>query len=97
MSKPTTPITLRVAECAALFDQKVPGWAAKVPLGSVDVSDVARSPLAYIIGPNWDERITSASAMEMGAFTLYTAEAEAANRAWQRQISTRRVRHRQAS
>lgn len=91
-------IALKVSKCAAFLDTKVPGWAYKVPISEVNVSDVSKSPLAYVIGPHWDEVIESNSAVEMGAylFTPYTAEVLAANRAWQRQISTRRTRHRQA-
>jgi len=89
-------ITLQIAKCAALLDSKAPGWAHRVPIGEVNVADVRKSPLAFIIGPHWETVITSKSAVEMGALLLtpYTSQVEAANRAWQRQISTRRVRHR---
>lgn len=83
-------IQAKVARCAALFDSKAPGWAIRVPLGSLDVRDVKRSPLAYVIGKDWDEKITSNSAIELGAFTLYTVEGEALNRAWQAEIALRR-------
>lgn len=81
---------VRVAECAALLDVKAPGWAARVPVGEVNVADPAKSPLAFVIGPQWDEIITAASAIELGAFVRYTGEADEANRAWRRQIVVRR-------
>lgn len=96
MTKPES-IALQVAKCAALLDAKVPGWAYRIPLGDVNVADVRKAPLAFVIGPHWDEVITSESAIKLGAFTVFTAEAEVANRAWRRQVSTRRIRHRQAS
>lgn len=95
MTEPKT-IALQVAKCAAFLDTKAPGWAYRVPIGDVNVADVRKSPLAFVIGPNWDEVITSKSAVEMGVLLLtpYTSLVEAANRAWQRQIATRRVRYR---
>jgi hypothetical protein len=82
-------ITVRVAEGAAFLDSKIPGWATRVPL-EVDITRAERSPLAYLIGKNWDEQITMASAQRLGLYTLYAAEGEKANRAWQRQVALRR-------
>jgi hypothetical protein len=79
-----------VRQCAEVLDTKVAGWAFRVPLSEVDVSRTERSPLAFVIGMSWDDKITAASAMGMGAFTLYSAEAEILNRAWQAEIATRR-------
>src|SRR5690606_1939396 len=59
-------ITLQIAKCAALLDSKAPGWAHRVPIGEVNVADVRKSPLAFIIGPHWETVITSKSAAAVG-------------------------------
>lgn len=88
---PGDQIVLKVSDCAKMLDAKIPGWARKVPLTQVDISKVETSPLAFIIGRDWDQRITSTSAMEMMVYTPYVAVAETANGAWQRQIALRRA------
>lgn len=97
----TTPsnaaIVQQVAATAAFFDEKAPGWAQRVPLTEVDIMRVERSPLAYIIGLDWDTKIEAKSAIGMMASTLYSSVAEVANPAWQRQIAIRRTFQRQAS
>lgn len=97
----TTPsnemIVQQVAKCAELLDTRNPGWAHKVPLTEVDVARVEKSPLAFLIGMDWDTKIAASSAIQMGVFTPYTAVAEVANRAWQRQIAMRRSQYSVAS
>lgn len=90
-------IHARVAQTAAFFDTKMPGWAYRVPLTEVDVKSAKTSPLAWIIGSDWDSRIELRSALEWLVFTLYSKTAESANQAWRYEIGQRRNRYREAS
>lgn len=92
MTQPTSKeIVLKVAEVAEKLDTSFPGWARRVPLTKVDISRVETSPMAFLIGPDWDQKITSASALAWMVYTPFQSVAEVANGAWQRQVSLRRA------
>lgn len=82
-------IKARVATCALILDKRAPGWAAKVPPAKLDVRKTDSSPLAFVIGPDWDSEISSQSALRLGAFALDATTASHANQAWRNEIALR--------
>lgn len=86
---------VRIDRGAKYFDSLRKSWAKNIPVRQIDLSDPKTSPAAWVIGADWDEKITTKEAHELGLdFSLIEDKATISliNRMWKAQVTVRRAK-----
>lgn len=85
----------RIDRGAKWLDEKRPNWAKHVLVRQLDVSKIETSPVACVLGENWDETLTYREAYDYAFdFSLLNDSdtVELINKMWKAQISMRRAK-----